>query len=374
MSSGTGVSPANPGSNNPPPSGTTPTPSGSSGGTGANAPTAANTNTPSNATQGPNNMTFTECLVADPSWPSTLILDLGEGNWIEWSRHLTLLSARVAVSKYLNGTLTRPDPAIHPDASQIWDTNDGSLRAFMLERVASTEYDHASAFDTSHTVFEALRTRHEKLGPHAQINLLLKEFTISYEPSIPMTTTSKQLRDLHERMKKMGKIDEDHLFLFVIINALGRHYPQLQSEIHKATDDPNFNSNAALRRIETEAALTERRAEVGVGSSTVALVGTTRSNDNANTPSVICSNCKHPHHTIEFCIKKGGKMAGRTLDEAKAAQRAAAGKTPQSAPIIEGNYGRCNCKCQRCHYGIERSDHSFAYYRYRCCSILEPYS
>ena len=62
-----------------------------------------------------------------------------------------------------------------------------------------------------------------------------------------MSTTSKELRALHERMKKMGKIDEDKLFLFVIINALGRHYHQLQSEIHKMMDDPSFDWVGALK-------------------------------------------------------------------------------------------------------------------------------
>ena len=121
--------------------------------------------------------------------------------------------------------------------------------------MTSDEFEYASPFDTSHTVFEALCTHHKKLGPHAQINLLLKEFSIFYKPSIPMTTTSKQLRDLHERMKKMGKINKDKLFLFVIINALRHHYPQLQSDIHGMTDDPNFNWATAIRHIDTEAAL-----------------------------------------------------------------------------------------------------------------------
>ena len=341
MSSGT--SSANPGSNPPPPSsgtanpsgtattGSTSTTAGSPGGTGPTAPSTVNTKIPGNASVGPNNVTFTERLIADPSWPLTLILNLGEENWNEWSRHVTLLSARLAISKYLKGTLACPDELTHPDACQIWDTNDESLCVFMLERITSSEFDHASTFDTSHAVFEALRTCHEKLGPHAQINLLLKEFTIFYEPSVLMTTTSKELRDLHEHMKKMGKIDEDHLFLFVIINALGRNYPQLQSEIHKVTDDPNFNLSAALRRIVTEAALTQRCSEVGIGSTTIALVGTTGSDGSAKAPTITCSNCKHLHHIIEFCIKQGGKMAGHTLEEAKAAQRAAAGKAPRPA-------------------------------------------
>jgi len=323
---------SNPTGNTPPtgssPSGN-PTTGGSAPAGGSGTPAATGSTGASakaKATVGSSNITFVERLIADPTWPSTLILDLSEGNWIEWSRRVTLISERCAVPKYLKGTLACPDPTTDPDAHEIWGTNNTALHAFMLVHMTSDEFEYASPFDTSHAVFEALRTRHEKLGPHAQINLLLKEFSVFYEPSIPMTTTSKQLRNLHERMKKMGKINEDKLFLFVIINALGRHYPQLQSDIHGMTDDPNFDWAAAIRCIDTEAALAQRRAEMTVTPTTIALVGT--SGSDPKTPVVVCSNCKRLHHTIDFCIKSGGKMAGRTLEEAKAAQRAAAGKQP----------------------------------------------
>jgi len=201
----------------------------------------------------------------------------------------------------------------------------------MLEHMTTGEYEFSSAYDTSHTLFEALCVCHKKLGLHAQIHLLLKEFTIFYKPSIPMTTTNKELHALHIRMKKMGKIDENKLFLFVIINALGCHFRQLQSDIHRMTDDPNFDWMAAFRRIETKAALAQRHAEVDAGSinTTVALTALNESKNKLQ-PVIICSNCKHPHHTIEFCVKQGGKMAGCTLEEAKTAQHAAAGKPPCS--------------------------------------------
>ena len=308
--------------------------------TGSSNPTTTNTK---GTAIGPGNITLVECLIADPSWPSTLILDLVEENWVEWSRRIILLSERSAVSKYLKGTLACPNPTMHADAHQIWETNDTSLRAFMLERMTTPEFSYTSSFDTSHAVFEALRTRHKKLGSHAQINLLLKEFGIFYEPSILLTTTSNQLRQLHERMQKMGTINEDKLFLFVIINALGHHYPQLQSEIHGMTDDPNFNWVGALRRVNTEAALVQRNAEVRTTPTTVALVGTSSSDPKA--PTLVCSNCKRLHHTIDFCIKQGGKMAGQTLEEAKAAQRAATGKPPRSA-----RGGRTSCQRKYRHY------------------------
>ena len=193
------------------------------------------------------NITIPERLIADPSWPSELVLDLEKGNWVEWNQRLSLLAMQLLVSGYLNGTFTCPDPVTHPTASQIWEGNDGSLCAFMLNQMTMGEYKFASVYNTSHAVLEALCVRHEKLGLHAQINLLLKEFTIFYKPSIPMTTTTKELHALHEHMKKMGKIDEDKLFLIVIINALGCHYHQVQSDIHGMTDNPNFNWVAAVR-------------------------------------------------------------------------------------------------------------------------------
>ena len=298
--------------------------------TAKSATITSGSTTTGNTSSSSGNIVLVERLCADPTWPSNLMLDLEKGNWPEWSRRLSLLADRLLVSGYLNGTLRCPDSVIHPTANQVWEGSDRSLRAFMLGQMTTGEYDFASDYDTSHLVFEALRVRHKKLGLYAQIHLLLKEFTIFYEPSIPMTTTSKELRTLHVRMKKMGKIDEDKLFLFVIINALGRNYHQLQSDIHRMTDDPNFDWMGALRRIETEAALAEHRAEISAGSTTptVALAALNESKDKSQSV-IICSNCKRPHHTIEFCVKQGGKMAGRSLEEAKAAQRAAAGKPPR---------------------------------------------
>jgi hypothetical protein len=196
---------------------------------------------------------------------------------------------------------------------------------FILECIFLDDYNYASIFDTSHAMFEGLHTCHKKLGLHAQINLLFKAFDIYYklEGGTPMTTTSKILCNLHERIKRMGLINADKIFLWLIINSLRRHHPQLQSLIHGMTNNPNFTENLALKHIDTEAALAQRHAELGVSFSSVALV---TSNANAKNPPVVCSNCKKPHHTIDFCIKPEGKMASCSIDEAKATQCAAAGK------------------------------------------------
>jgi hypothetical protein len=237
-------------SNNPAPSGTTNT-SGTMGATqAAVATTSTSSTTKGNinvtVTSGTGTITFTEHLISDTSWPSGLNLDLKEGNWLDWSRCLTLLADRLLVSSYLNGTLSCPDAITEPLAHQIWNGNDRSLCAFILEHLTSDEFDITSPFNTSHTVFEALRVCHEELGLPAQINLLFQSFNIVYNPTTPMTTTLKTLRNLHECMKKMGKLDEDKILLILVINALEHHYPQLQSEIHHMTVQPKFDAAAAL--------------------------------------------------------------------------------------------------------------------------------
>ena len=322
----TGAVPANPSApTNTAPSGTTAT-----SGTTTVPPTTTNTTVnihTSHSATGPGSITILERQVHDSSWPSDLILDLSKTNWLEWSHRLTLLADRLYVSGYLDGSLSCPDAVNHAAAHDIWSGNDKSLRAFMLERIAPEEYDIASPLGSAHATFVGLKTRHEQRGLHAQINLLRKSFEIHYKPGTPIRETSKELRKVFDRFTKMGKIDEDKLFTIIILNALGIHFPQLQSAIHSMTEDANFNSGIAMRRIDTEADLEERRAELGIQSSVFAL--TTSSKPKG--ADVICSNCKRLHHTIEYCVRPGGGMAGKTMDEAKAAQRAAAGKPPRVA-------------------------------------------
>ena len=228
----------------------------------------------SHSAVGPGNVIISECQISDSSWPLDLILDLSKTNWLEWSRRLTLLADRLYVSGYLNGTLACPNSAVYPTAHHIWTGNDKSLCAFILERITPEEYDVASIFGTAQATFEGLQTRHEKLGLHAQINLLRKALDIYYEPGTPMLNTSKELRTLHDRITKMGKMDDDKLFTVIIINSLGRHYTQLQSTIHSMTDESNFSSATAMKHIETEASLEFRRAELVSQNTAVALTAT----------------------------------------------------------------------------------------------------
>jgi hypothetical protein len=125
----------------------------------------------------------------------------------------------------------------------------------------------------------------------------------------------------------MGPLDNDKLLFVILINCLERDFPQLQSDIHGMTDNPILTSADAVKRIRTEACLNKHRNELSPSAPTVALAATSTGGKDA----IVCSNCKKLHHTIDFCIKRGGKMAGCTIDDARAAQHLAAGKPARPA-------------------------------------------
>jgi hypothetical protein len=110
-------------------------------------------------------------------------------------------------------------------------------------------------YDTTFEVFEALRTRHEKLGLHVQINLFRKAFDISYNPNTPMNTTSREIQSIHDRIVKMGAFDNNKLLTVLLVNTLAKHYPQLQLTVHGMTGDPGYTSANGFKQVDTEASI-----------------------------------------------------------------------------------------------------------------------
>jgi len=75
----------------------------------------------------------------------------------------------------------------------------------------------------------------------------MRAFSIQYTPGIPLSMTSKELQDIHTRIVKMGKFNDDKLLIILIINTLTMNYGALQSLVHSMTDDQNFSSSTALK-------------------------------------------------------------------------------------------------------------------------------
>jgi transposase InsO family protein len=125
----------------------------------------------------------------------------------------------------------------------------------------------------------------------------------------------------------MGPINLDQLRTIFFLNCLSDSHEALQSTLMAVTDDSSFSSKTIMCRFAQEDSFNRRRTELNP-QMTSALAAQTCSK-----PRTLCSNCKRPSHLIDFCVQLGGKMAGRSIDDAKAAQCASA-KSRVDAPTV----------------------------------------
>jgi hypothetical protein len=166
--------------------------------TSSNSPASTQSSVTLGPLQGafPNGIRITERIMSDPSWPSDLILDLGKGNWFEWSHMLNLSVRQCGLRPWLEGTLPCPDASVSPDTHYAWMQNDDAVSAFMLLRVSTADVTvfRVDGCGTAHDIFVRLRTLHENHGAHAQIRLLKKVLEIRLTYETPLRDTLAEMR------------------------------------------------------------------------------------------------------------------------------------------------------------------------------------
>ena len=272
----------------------------------------------SNPPAWPADLPLTERFITDPHWPAKLQLDLDTGNWEEWSHRMCIIVQNQGFHHWLDGTFAQPNLSTSPGRHYTWQLNDDSLKAFLFHTISHAECKLVKDLPMANAVWNALRIRHEKQGPYAQLMLIKQCLDIRFNLATPLNETIDRIDDLITCISNMGDLDWPKFKTIMLINALGGELEHVQSHIHSMADDPGFCAEKIINRIHRERDLIKHRAAQGEGPST--LISQTKRRDRKPT---ICSHCQRPGHTAEFCISPGGKFAGHSLEEARIAQRAA---------------------------------------------------
>ena len=273
--------------------------------------------------------------INNPAWPAEFRLDRSLANWNEWSHRLKRLCKRQGFSAWLNMDFTPPHPISEARAHRIWTVNDESLSAFIMEHISAQDYKAVCDLPDSRTIFAELRKRHENLGSHTQILLIERAMKIRFRPGVPLTQTWDEIDTITEKIKAIGPIDYDQLKTAFAIHALADHYGNLQSTVQAITKQDKFSASDVAKRISEEEDLIRNRDDQNTLAPSTAFATpstTTPATANATKPRTrtTCANCRRVGHFTEFCIQPGGKMAGRTLEEAKAAYKASRGRMNNS--------------------------------------------
>jgi hypothetical protein len=246
---------------------------------------------------------------SDCGWPEELKLDSAKGNWQEWDKRLRFLCDQRGFRLYLNGTLARPDESLHYEAACAWDMSDVALRGFINQHISDHDYEIVSELPTANKMYEALRDRHQRQGPFAKIKTIRAILdTVSPAHGTPYCQTFDDIVKLHSRYIGMGHLTDDQLLSIFILNSLRLH-PRMQSSLNDMLANPLTTSADIRKRLEQE--------DLVIGSSSApeaALAAVSTKN-----PRPVCLNCQKVGHRTEFCIAPGGQMAGKTIEEARAA-------------------------------------------------------
>src|SRR5258707_6488659 len=212
-----------------------------------------------------------------------------------------------------DGSLPPPNAVTHAKACHIWQSNNYSLKCCLLAHISMHDYDSVNKFPTAHGVFDALHKTHERRGVHAQAMLIREALDIRCNTELELWKPIDDIRMLHKRIAAIGPVDHDQLLTVFLLNSLGEKLQPLHSQLLNAIDDPSFSSEMIIRRFGYEESYHRHRLTQNPSLST-ALVAPGR---NKSCPS--CTHCKKLGHFTEFCIQSGGKMAGRSIEEACAA-------------------------------------------------------
>src|ERR1700761_5747739 len=282
---------------------------------GAGSTPITPTGGPTTGTNPPEFVVYEKSFTSDPNWPSELVLDRIKGNWFEWDRRIHFIADQRGFGAYLRGTFPRPDATIHPRAALSWDNNNLALRGFIIEHISDSDYETVSMQDNAHDVYAILRTTHHSQGLYAQIKIINEALTTRFVNATPIGRTIDHIVKLHSRFVKMGPINDDKLLMILLFNALAGDFSRLQTSINDMFTNPSTNSMDVRKRLLLEEQVALDNAAT---SPTTALAAMT-----TKPARPVCANCKRATHRTEYCVAAGGQMAGKTVEEARAAQNAA---------------------------------------------------
>lgn len=261
-------------------------------------------------------------VLRDGSWGNEAKLDRSAGNWPSWSRHVKLiLRMSTGLDRHLTGNAPEPDADIEPRAHDNWTINDGAVCAFIASRCAPSEQSFIDNCTSALSMWTTLQTRHQLQGPLNQITLIQQAMNIKYSINTPFADTTAAIRSINSRIWDMGAPTAQEFCVLLMLLALSS--PNLRSVrdsvvngLASASTNAPYTADNIVARLDLEQQVlaSENSQTTTPGDAFAARSDTSRL-------PLVCINCNKPGHHFDFCVRRGGGMAGKSVEEAQTAAR-----------------------------------------------------
>ncbi|KAG1839786.1 hypothetical protein F4604DRAFT_1599333, partial [Suillus subluteus] len=143
---------------------------------------------------------------------------------------------------YILGLVAHPDPSLDPSSAGHWDLNNLCIVAALRTCSSSDENEFLRGYTNAHLAWDALKSRHEKVGPIAQILLIQQALTVKYLCSERLSTTSTLLNDLVWRIYAIGIPKEEDFLTIMMLNAMAEDLPHVHNHIADALATSTSNN------------------------------------------------------------------------------------------------------------------------------------
>lgn len=251
--------------------------------------------------------------------------------YTQWFEELEITLDVSSLGGYFPGPhyLLPPDPSLEPQAARAYSENDCAILAVIHQKIDATERMFIKSCTSALSAISILCARHLDRGPQAQVLLLTELLGTHFSRATSLLDTATAMSDLNSRIWDGAPPTKESILLIATINALCTKFPDLADQFTTLLTKGQLTVELIANRLSAEqlqpdstfAAPTVLAAQGGPKLKANPFCKEAR-------PVIVCSNktfCGETGHTIDTCIKPGGGMAGKTLDEAKAAKRAKAG-------------------------------------------------
>ncbi|KAG0704589.1 hypothetical protein DFH29DRAFT_777690, partial [Suillus ampliporus] len=135
---------------------------------------------------------------------------------------------------YILGLVARPDPSLDPSSAGHWDLNNLCIVAALRTCSSTEENEFLRGYTNAHLAWDALKSRHEKVGPIAQILLIQQALAVKYLRSERLSTTSTLLNDIVRRIYAIGIPKEEDFLTIMMLNAMAEDLPHVRNHIADA--------------------------------------------------------------------------------------------------------------------------------------------
>jgi gag-polypeptide of LTR copia-type len=170
----------------------------------------------------------------------------GPKHWPSWSSRLKWYFKSQEVEGYINGMLKRPDSTLEPENAKNWEKNDVHACAIIVSNLGEGQLMHTNPCNTSHKMWEVLRSIHEQCRHQTAMNYIRTLFKAlaSNDQEIP-----RHLSMVKDTWEKVNVLSSEHFsfsdqfFKLVIASSLPPTWdpftdPYMGSETGIYNNDP----------------------------------------------------------------------------------------------------------------------------------------